>query len=191
MDWLRKKAEKLFPPDAKKYRKKDPPYKSGAFFNLVFCNSSPTPLVYTLNPERLNERLIVQQGLFIVPADISKPFEENLDAICRTNSNCKDHIWKIIIEDDVSLRCNILKHLYRMNINRASLFPGLGGVAELQVSGYVPGESRFARENRLTTRSAKPSGFPTLKPVESFLHKTRSAPSFISCACPVDLSKRD
>jgi hypothetical protein len=136
-DWLREKAELMFPLGAEEYKRENPPYKSGKFFRHVFCHPPyPNRLVYTLNPERLNERLIVQQGLFIAPADISKPFEDNLDAICKNDSNAKDYIWKITIDDKVSLRCDILRHLHRMNINRASLFPGLSGFAE-SLATYV------------------------------------------------------
>lgn len=135
MDWLRERAEAMFPPDAQRYPREGPPkpasyFKTPAFFELVFCNPSPSPLAYTLNPDRLNERLIVQQGVFIAPADISKPFEENLETVSRTDPNAKEYVWKIIINDDVELRRELLFHLHRMNINRASLFPGLGGFAE-------------------------------------------------------------
>jgi hypothetical protein len=80
--------------------------------------------------------LIVQQGLFIVPADISKPFGENLDAIQNTETNDQNYVWKITVDDDVELRREILSHLHRMNINRASLFPGLSGFAE-SLATYV------------------------------------------------------
>ena len=75
-------------------------------------------------------RQAVQQGLFIAPADISKPFAENLNAIQDTEPDDHNHGWKIVIGDDVELRRDILSHLHRMNINRASLFPGLSGFAE-------------------------------------------------------------
>jgi hypothetical protein len=137
MNWLTKEARKLFPPGAEKYGREDPPYKSGKFFRHVFCGPpTPRPLVFTLNPERLNQRLIVQQGLFIAPADIGKPFAENLDNIQDIEPNEQNHGWKIIIDDDVELRREILSHLHRMNINRASLFPGLSGFAESLVT-YV------------------------------------------------------
>jgi FRG domain len=131
MDWLKKKADiMMFDPAVEEIRKTDPRLKSGAFFDCVFRKDPATPLVYPLNPERTNERLTVQQGLFLVPADISKPFEENLDAIQDTDPTDKIYGWKITIGDAVKLRREILFHLHRMNINRASLFPGLGGFAQ-------------------------------------------------------------
>jgi hypothetical protein len=131
MDWVIETAEQLFDePAFRIVQKKDPPLKSKDFFNLVFNRQPPVPLVYSLNPERLNERLIVQQGLFLAPADISKSFEKNLDAICKIDPNAKSHIRKITIDAAVSAKREILRHLHRMNINRASLFPGLGGFAQ-------------------------------------------------------------
>jgi hypothetical protein len=144
MDWLIEKAETMFPPGAERYRKEDPFFKSGAFFEHVFRNPSPTPLAYTLNPARLNERLIVQQGLFLAPSDISKPFEANLEAVCSTDENAKMYVWRIIVYDHVELRREILRHLHRMNINRASLFPGLSGFAESLVT-YVANPELLGR----------------------------------------------
>ena len=74
--------------------------------------------------------MIVQQGLFLAPADISKPFKENLDALCENDSNAEARVWKIIVDASVSSKREILRHLHRMNITRASLFPGLSGCAE-------------------------------------------------------------
>ena len=136
MDWLREKAKPMFPAGAEEYGSEEPSYKSGKSFTHIFCHPYPHSLVFTLNPERLNERLIVQQGLFIAPADISKPFEDNLDAVCNTDPNAKKYVLKMTIYDEFKLRREILRHLHRMNINRASLFPGLGGFAE-SLATYV------------------------------------------------------
>src|SRR4029077_941249 len=95
-----------------------------------FDKRRPVPLIYSLNPERLNERLIIQQGLFLAPADITKSFVDNFKALFETDPpGAKDYIWKIVVDANVDERREILKHLHRMNINRASLFPGLDGFA--------------------------------------------------------------
>jgi hypothetical protein len=131
MDWIIEKAERLFPrADFRLLLEEDPHLKSGKFFKLVFDRRPPIALVYSLNPERLNERLIIQQGLFLAPGDISRPFEENLNTLSKADPNAKNHIWKIIIDAPVSSKRDILRHLHRMNINRASLFPGLDGFAQ-------------------------------------------------------------
>jgi len=136
LNWLINIAESLKEDDFNILRDEDPYLKSGYFFELVFDKRPPIPLVYSLDPARLNERLTVQQGLFLAPTDIGSPFEDNIEAICESDSNAKDYIWKITIDDNISLRCEILRHLHRMNINRASLFPGLSGFAE-SLATYV------------------------------------------------------
>jgi hypothetical protein len=51
----------------------------------------------------------------------------------------KKHITKIIICADIPLIKDAILHLYRMNINRATLFPGLDGFsASLRSLNVVP-----------------------------------------------------
>jgi hypothetical protein len=147
MDWLIKTAESVKEDDFKILRDEDPYLKSGFFFDLVFNKRPPIPLVYSLNPERLNERLTVQQGLFLAPTDIGMPFEDNLQELCKNDSNARDHIWKITIHENVSSRCEILRHLHRMNINRASLFPGLSAFAE-SLATYVANPELLGKSSK-------------------------------------------
>lgn len=73
-------------------------------------------------------RLVIQQGVFFVPGDISKPFEDNLaEVLPRGKDSYK--LFKYVIKFDIKERRETLLHLHRMNINRASLFPGLEGFA--------------------------------------------------------------
>ena len=136
MDEIRRRAQLLFDEPAFSYlKKKDPRLKSRDFFKLVFDKPRPISLVYSLNPERLNERLIVQQGLFLAPADITKSFMDNLKELFPPSSPVtKNYICKIVIDADVKRRREILRHLHRMNINRRSLFPGLDGFAKSLVT---------------------------------------------------------
>lgn len=128
LEWLKKKVESTDKVDFESIRNIDRRLKSDYFFQRVFNRQPPIALVYSLNPEKLNERLIVQQGLFLVPGDISVSFKDNLDAVCNI-PEAVDYVWKIIIDKDVELRREILLYLHRMNINKASLFPGLDGFA--------------------------------------------------------------
>lgn len=96
--------------------------------------------VYVLNPFQLPERLSLQQGGFVVPIDVTKPFMENLLAMPT------DPVYKgrrvpsgpRIIKVRIAFRkdgegkrayTDVMNQLLRMNINRASLFPGLDGYA--------------------------------------------------------------
>lgn len=87
----------------------------------------PQKRVYTVNPGIFNERLIIQQGVFLCPGDMSVTFAENL-AEHFSGNNSKGKIIKYAI--DTKKRNELLRKLHRMNINRASLFPGIDGFAK-------------------------------------------------------------
>jgi hypothetical protein len=84
--------------------------------------------VCPINSYGLNDRLIIQQGTFLCPGDISKSFEENLASLA-SRRDFGEALWEIRIEADLEERKNILRHLHRMNMNQATLYPGLGGFA--------------------------------------------------------------
>lgn len=81
-------------------------------------------LVYPVNPLRLNERLTIQQGVFLCPRQITRPFVDNLRALGPDRSVLK----AFLIPEDRRIR--FLAELDRMNMNSAVLFPGLQGFAE-------------------------------------------------------------
>lgn len=78
-----------------------------------------------LNPFRLNERLRVQKGLFMVTGTVNASFDDNLKAL--PNANDRRNIVRIRIPK--SMRINALRQLRDMNISSTSLFPGLDGYA--------------------------------------------------------------
>jgi hypothetical protein len=81
---------------------------------------------YPINPFRLNQRLLIQRGAFLIPGDISKPLMANLEA--HRNYDDPQNVVKIVIPK--AERWNVLRQLWNMNISRASLFPGLDGYAQ-------------------------------------------------------------
>ena len=91
------------------------------------------PAAWPINAFRLNERLRIQQGAFLIPGDISKPFLENLEAL--PNHDHRDNVIKIVIP--FTERRTALKHLFQMGISRTTLFPGLDGFAD-SLSIYHP-----------------------------------------------------
>ncbi len=120
-------------PDALQCWKSDRAVLRQETFKKLFNGTPPIALVGAVTPRRLNERLMIQQGVFLCPGDVSKTFEDNLIALLsRTKSDSKDNFIKIKIEasDERDVRRDILLRLQRMNMNRATLFPGLGGFAE-------------------------------------------------------------
>lgn len=87
-------------------------------------------VVCPLNPFRLNERLRIQKGLFLVPGDVTLSFMDNLNALHGNNQ-----VIKFVIPQ--ALRRHGLSNLFNMNISRTSLFPGLDGYAQ-SLSIYHP-----------------------------------------------------
>jgi len=89
----------------------------------------PLPCVYPVNPFRLNKRLSVQQGLFLMPGDITKPFAKNLTETFGSIGETKEHLGRVEIATQTQNRKEILKKLKDMNISNEALFPGLDGFA--------------------------------------------------------------
>jgi len=91
----------------------------------LFLQKPYVRTVMPLNPFRLNERLRIQKGVFVVPGDIRVPFMQNLD--WAGSGRHRDHVVKIVIPR--GLRNEGIRQLFEMNISRTSLFPGLDGYA--------------------------------------------------------------
>jgi hypothetical protein len=85
-------------------------------------------MAFFINPYRLNQRLSIQQGVFLCPGDISHTIVENLDAL----GDAGWGIQKIKIELSRSEYQKCIRKLIRMNMTRATLFPGLDGFAMSQ-----------------------------------------------------------
>lgn len=92
--------------------------------------SSGNLFTFPVNPFQLNERLVLQQGVFLCPGDISKLFEENLAAVLPDNNKAGYKLLKYKFVFGVKERKKALLRLHKMNINRATLFPGLEGFAQ-------------------------------------------------------------
>ena len=97
-------------------------------FRQVFLRKEPIALVGAVNPFRLNERLVLQQGVFLCPGDVSKPFQENMVEIARESAS-DWQLTRIVIQYNRHERNEILLRLHEMNMNSATLFPGLEGFA--------------------------------------------------------------
>ena len=118
------KYVKFKPPGSGVWDKDD--YNGSAYdFRLIFYDRK-LPVVMPMEPYRRNERLTVQSGLFLCPGNPNLGFEGNFKDY--PEDQMEDHIIKIVISN--KLRAEILKDLNYMNINRATLFPGIDGFAQ-------------------------------------------------------------
>ncbi len=97
--------------------------RDGKAFRKLLLQKRHTTFVCPVCPIRMNERLAIQQGLFLCPGDITQTFEQNIEAL----SPSKPFVRRITIS--IAARNEALLRLYRMNLSRASLFPDLDGFA--------------------------------------------------------------
>ncbi len=79
------------------------------------------------NPMQLNERLIIQQGIFMCPGDVASGFVENLQAMRGWDS--RNNLIKMRFNLERNEAVRFVMTLRRMNIDSGVLFPGLDGFA--------------------------------------------------------------
>jgi len=105
----------------------NPSLQKGAFHRVLMQECMP--FVVAVNPFRLNDRLTAQQGVFLCPGDVTKPFVENL-LTQRRHRGLSGHLCRLKIVISREERNRILRELHQMNATRAAFFPGLQGFAE-------------------------------------------------------------
>jgi hypothetical protein len=129
-DWLRDQSRALLGSDWA-ILEGDPNLSAAETFVKLFARSGNRRLQFVtpVNPYRLNERLAIQQGVFLCPGDVSSTFEQNLSAILGGSAG-RGKVLKIRISLNRKARLDVLRRLYRMNVTRTSLFPGLDGFAQ-------------------------------------------------------------
>ena len=94
-------------------------------FDELYQNKQDEKFVLHDNPLRLNERLSIQQGIFLCPATVSSSFLSNLKSMDEWNS--ENNICKIVLDLELEKLIQFARKLRRMNISSAALFPGLDG----------------------------------------------------------------
>lgn len=77
--------------------------------------------IMPFEPNESNERLLAQQGAFLVPSNNNESFEQIISVYKTEESPVK----KFVIT--ANLRLELIKKLRSMNITAATLFPGLDG----------------------------------------------------------------
>ena len=86
-------------------------------------------LVTPVRPFRMNQRLTIQQGLFLCANQPLLGFRRCLAALLvhgkKRGLATKDWLHKFVVAPEA--RLDVLRILNRLNINSATLFPGLDG----------------------------------------------------------------
>lgn len=119
----------LFPPQMTRWRS-DPdadlgpadapvvgPWIPGAYEEHFLPNRHAVAVIG--EPHRMNQRLVAQGGTFVMPGVLDRPVE----ALVPTTAVVK------FVLDARRVRDEAMAELYSMNINSATLFPGLDGLA--------------------------------------------------------------
>jgi hypothetical protein len=127
-DWWRKQARDLLPDDVKKLLESDINAKKDETVRQILLHDPPLKTVHPLNAFRLSTRHVLQQGAFLVPGDVTKSFMENLRGMVDPPTD--QHIIKLEFQCNRQFLKDGIENLHRMNINRATLFPGLDGFAK-------------------------------------------------------------
>lgn len=96
---------------------------SASDFERLFVERS-IDFIAPVEPHRLNQRLTIQQGLFLCQGNLEKSFEENLAVYDRQEK----HVLKFILPNQI--RAQALSDLNSMGLSRANLFPGIDGFAQ-------------------------------------------------------------
>lgn len=89
---------------------------------------STVAMTFPFRPEKLTERLTIQQGEFLAPQNVDVPFMKNLFCASPPEGYREMAVIKFVIAGQQ--RNRILEQLRLMNITRATLFPGIDGFAQ-------------------------------------------------------------
>jgi hypothetical protein len=145
LDEVNKAVGERLNPDKKVFRGEAVNRKYIELAQSVMKKGINNNIVFGVEPERMNERLAAQQGLFLFPCNIGVTFEDNLAGIFGEDSRSfqnkpakeyspKEHgprnlaratVIKMIIPNYI--REEILHDLWNMNVSSATLFPGFDG----------------------------------------------------------------
>lgn len=127
-EWLRERNKESVSDDIRFLIEEDEDLKKSKTVKGILDNSPPNSTVCRINPFHLNERLVLQQGTFLAPGDVTKSFMDNFYGLC-SSGNSQEHFVKLILHNDLSFMKEAISELHRMNINRSTLFPGIDGFA--------------------------------------------------------------
>ena len=118
-----------------------------ALFEKIFY-ANKYPLVFPVEPFRMNRRYSLQQSIFVSTGTGHQPFMEQLRFL-------GDDLSKAVIKIELPalLQKEVLRDLLRMNLHRASLFPDLDGYAASLRLRYnsmkTPAETLLAQAKKI------------------------------------------
>jgi hypothetical protein len=101
----------------------------------LVARMGPIPrAVFAIEPHSMNERMLLQQGLFLFPTSLECSFHESLQSVLALPSEgagadpsrTERVFYKLVLQP--SAHPHVLRELHRMGLNYATLTPGLDGL---------------------------------------------------------------
>ena len=123
--WLKNALLNKFSTEKDKYQAVSGKKVDPERFREVITNRADGAFVCTATPMVLNQRLSLQQGVFLCPSDVTCSWSDNLDGLGWTAASQVSQAWVL----NISL-AQAYEYLQRVNITARSLFPGLDGYGE-------------------------------------------------------------
>lgn len=121
LDWLKKVEEKSL----------NIPFKNdqtrAEYLNKMLISPKTDPVVVKIDPFRMNDRMVAQQGFFLCNLFHKKYATYNQIFMSMIVSDVPNQPVIRQLKIEKSLRVQFLTHLGKMNVHSASLFPGLDG----------------------------------------------------------------
>jgi hypothetical protein len=105
-------------------------------FDVLFRGVGPMPTVVApVEPFRVNQRMVLRRGLFLcafccglLSQTVSgRSLVRTLDWTCSDGARNSNLVHKLVVKPEAHPL--VLRELHRMNVNCASLFPDLDGLA--------------------------------------------------------------
>jgi hypothetical protein len=122
-DWCSDAANAIV--SALKKRNSDKRRNDSTFQQIYLAK--PTRFVSLENALQLNERLTIQQGVFLCPGDITSSFIDNLQVL--EGWKLEANIVQLHLKMDSGQFREFAEWIRRMNVSSATLFPGIDGFA--------------------------------------------------------------
>jgi hypothetical protein len=127
------------------------------YINKTITSGGFPPVVVAVTPARLNERMMSQQGHFLCNLSHFESFGVTLFRMMHS-SRSDQPLRKLKIEPGE--RIALLAILRRMNIHRASLFPGLDGFARslgIELESRLEADKLSVQASLMSTLSPRPN----------------------------------
>jgi len=120
-------------PHLRPHLDRDPNAKREETVAAIIDHEPRHPLVFRLNPWKMNRRLILQQSVFLVPGDVTRSFMDNLGAL----GDPGEFLVELPLSTDRDFLRAATRELLSMNMSSSTLFPGLDGFAR-NLTALIP-----------------------------------------------------